>query len=591
MNYWLLAASCIISLSLGAAVQPRVTVNTTSINHLDTVRTIFTGLSVNDTTAWLGVFYPASADVSMIAPLKDIASSPPWTATYPIKWIMCSSIEGCLENGGGQLDFILENALVDDVKICMFTGGINTPVLLAESKAISFKDTYTHPFFGHLARSEDVNEMVVAWNAAVADSTAHVRWGYKQGGPYDFSSVPAKMATYTKEDLCGPPATGHGWFSPQFLYTGVITRLDKKDRVVYYIYGSDNMGWSDEESFKPVPYDGVYVDPDSKVFQTVNIGVVADLGMAEYENVTTTVHPEPEASATAQFLSNRIRSGSGYDYSLLLHDGDISYSMGYLVKWVLFMSKIVSTGLGTRVPYMLNQGNHERDYPNSGGGSDLYPTSADSGGECGVPTEMRFPSPTNRSYADSGWYAVVHGPVLIIMLNSEAQVAEGSPQFAFLDSTLAAVDRLVTPWVVVLSHRPMYYVYSKGGTSDPTFRVLEPTLMKYQVDVFVGAHVHNTFISCPLFNSTCVTEPDETGYLAPIHLGIGNGGETLDLVNDLTPPVWMRYQASEHGYSTWSVSATDFAIRYYGDDNSYGDHEVFRYELNLSREYPRRPKK
>jgi hypothetical protein len=156
-----------------------------------------------------------------------------------------------------------------------------------------------------------------------------------------------------------------------------------------------------------------------------------------------------------------------------------------------------------------HQGNHERDYPNSGGGSDLYSSSYDSGGECGVPTEIRFPSPTNMSTSDGGWYSFRHGPALFVMMNSEAKVDKDSPQYAFVSATLNAVDRKETPWVIVASHRPMYYVYSKGGKIDPTFQVLEDLFVQHEVDVFVVGHVHNTYQSCPVYNGTCVSPPVE----------------------------------------------------------------------------------
>ena len=50
------------------------------------------------------------------------------------------------------------------------------------------------------------------------------------------------------------------------------------------------------------------------------------------------------------------QSGSGYDYSLALHAGDIVYSTGYLQKWNLFNNRLA--GLADRTPYLLGQGNH-----------------------------------------------------------------------------------------------------------------------------------------------------------------------------------------------------------------------------------------
>ena len=53
-------------------------------------------------------------------------------------------------------------------------------------------------------------------------------------------------------------------------------------------------------------------------------------------------------------MKDLVQSGSGYNYSIVLHPGDIVYSTGYALKWDLFTSRI--EGLADRVPYMLGQG-------------------------------------------------------------------------------------------------------------------------------------------------------------------------------------------------------------------------------------------
>ena len=109
--------------------------------------------------------------------------------------------------------------------------------------------------------------------------------------------------------------------------------------------------------------------------------------------------------------------------------------------------------------------------------------------------------------------------------------------------------------------------------------------MQYKVDVFVAAHVHNTFASCAVFNGTCAGPEMEQAdlYRSPIHLGIGNGGEKLDLVGNATvTPAWVDYQASEHGFVTMDFSATTLTLRYYGDNST-----DYHYEMNVDRKYPR----
>jgi hypothetical protein len=82
-----------------------------------------------------------------------------------------------------------------------------------------------------------------------------------------------------------------------------------------------------------------------------------------------------------------------------------------------------------------------------------YPTSADSGGECGVSTYTRYPGPTQTVDAVSDWWAIEHGSALLVMLNSELEIGPGSDQYDFLSTTLSAINRNVTPWSIVMFHR------------------------------------------------------------------------------------------------------------------------------------------
>ena len=53
---------------------------------------------------------------------------------------------------------------------------------------------------------------------------------------------------------------------------------------------------------------------------------------AEYDG-STNHWDEPSAGTTTQHMANVIvNTGNGYNYSLLLHSGDISYATGYEVR-------------------------------------------------------------------------------------------------------------------------------------------------------------------------------------------------------------------------------------------------------------------
>jgi hypothetical protein len=239
------------------------------------------------------------------------------------------------------------------------------------------------------------------------------------------------------------------------------------------------------------------------------------------------------------------------------------------------------TGVFDRVGYVVSQGNHERDFPGSGSID-----SFDSGGECGVPTQTRFPAPTqDPHFQDQGWFAFTHGPVTIVTLNSEFAVAPGSDQYAFLEASLKAVNRSVTPWVIATMHRPMYYVddSSAGGVIDPAFQVFESLLYQYKVDVMLVGHVHNAYASCPVYNGSCVTAPAPGEYDAPVHISIGNAGQGISPINPDKAPGWVLYRAAEWGYSTLHFwNETDMSVNLYGDDD-----DGLRWTTSVHRNWPR----
>jgi hypothetical protein len=221
----------------------------TQIRHLDWVRASFSGVPASAGT-FLAVFYPASANLTAIAPLPYPASAP-WTATAPAKWIMCADIPGCLTSGAGYHDFELVNPF-ETAKIVVFTGGIDAPSFVVASEVVSFTDNAA-PLRGHVTRTRKPDEMQVVWNAAGLDAGQRVKFGTSPGV---YTGVAyATPHTYTVSDLCGAPATTQGWMSPHIWNYALMTGL-KPSTVYYYVFGSDAGAWSSERSFVSAPLPG-----------------------------------------------------------------------------------------------------------------------------------------------------------------------------------------------------------------------------------------------------------------------------------------------------------------------------------------------
>jgi len=111
------------------------------------------------------------------------------------------------------------------------------------------------------------------------------------------------------------------------------------------------------------------------------------------------------------------------------------------------------TPFASAVPYLVGVGNHEVLWPGTAS-NPAFGNARDSGGECNVVTPALLPLPGNATPA-APWYATAAGPLALVVMSSEHDFTAGSPQYAFLEAALAAVDRVATPWLIVTTHRPM----------------------------------------------------------------------------------------------------------------------------------------
>ena len=547
-------------------INAAITLNSTTVAHMgDPLKVDFAGLSSD---GWVGVFCPSTANASAIAPIPN-PGSPPWTAEAPVKYWQCADVPGCAGSGSGSITAVMVNTF-EDCAVIAFAGGLITPIEVARSAPVTFTAP-TAPLRGHLSRTRDPSEMLVVWNAPDAGGAPRVEWGDAPDALTQSSL--AEADSYVREDLCGPSvATTAGWAPPHAWLRARVSGLTPGSaRAVWYRYGSDSGGWSVPLAFAPAPAPGA----------PVHIGVTADVGMAEPDGSTTMNGglPEAQAARTIELLRARLVEKPLFNFSAVVHAGDLSYAIGYAHRWDLFASRL--EGLADRVPYLTGLGNHERDWPGSGSISDFM----DSGGECGIPTTVRFPSPTQNSRAqDSGWWSIEHGAATLIMLNTEVELGPGSDQWDFVNETLAAVDRARTPWVFLFAHRPFYFAWAaepNGGAADPRLLALEPLLVSGRVDAVFAGHVHNVAVTCPLVNATCVQASTSSprAYRAPTHIIIGHGGHDLSAVAAVSPP-WIEYARAEHGYGTLHVwNSTDASVELFGDDD-----DALRYTVWLSRE-------
>jgi hypothetical protein len=149
----------------------------------------------------------------------------------------------------------------------------------------------------------------------------------------------------------------------------------------------------------------------------------------------------------------------------------------------------------------------------------------DSLGECGVGTAQRFRSPLGGPGGPGNgifWYAFQTGSATVVMLSSEHASEPESAQGQWLARTLAAVNRSVTPWVVVTQHRHIYHMslveeeVQRGYIAN-----LEPVFVRFGVDLVLMGHTHDYQRTCPIQNWTCTPG-------APVYVTTGASGALLE---------------------------------------------------------------
>ena len=408
---------------------------------------------------------------------------------------------------------------------------------VATSNTVVFKKG--QPLHGHIALTGDITEMRVMWNSNDGVAAPFVAYGTSENSLTD--KVQGTSHTYTNTDMCNFPANtsvakGGGFIEPGFMHEAVLVELTPGKRY-FYSYGQSAEDMSRVMSFVASPE----TNPD------YNFSFVVYADMGTYTNT--------RADTTADTSLQLVNEGC----ELVIHAGDISYARGIAYLWDQW-HQIVEP-YATKVPYMVGIGNHEYDHLELGQGKD--PSGAagvgfhpewgnygdDSHGECGVPTYNRFTMPGNGNALF--WYSFDYGSVHFIMLSTEHNITEGSPQHTFLAKDLESVDRKRTPWVIVQGHRPMYNSEDYTGDFKVSLgqrRMYEDLLLKHSVDLAWYGHYHAYERVCPVNNGKCV--PHGQG---PVHFTIGSAGYNGD-GSTLLNKSWSMFEDNAYGIAKVTVA-------------------------------------
>ena len=301
--------------------------------------------SDDDSTDWVGVWSPrpANGDYTSIAPTK-------------YKYVTADA------SGAGQAELWLVNSR-QEVVVAYFTGGLDNPVLRAESKAVKFENVAMAMHL-HLALTGEATEMAVDWTSAQdASKNPWVRWGMHPNHLNNTISevshaaseraatviqgthtlllprahvcvmlvccgVQVMTMTYTAEEMCGAPATTEGFRPPGYLHSAVIKGLTPNTEYFYQV------GDSEPHSESPVQH--FWSAPDPKA-DNVEFVIFGDLGQVETDGSFEPSEMDGSILTTTALTADVAQGVVKLNASAaVFHIGDISYARGYVSIWEQF---------------------------------------------------------------------------------------------------------------------------------------------------------------------------------------------------------------------------------------------------------------
>lgn len=490
------------------------------------VNVTFSNLEYAQKTDWVGLYRASEVGVVGTQPKAPIRYQMIGNTTFPYTNGM---VRFKLTNLRGSDGYVF--VVVHETSLSPFTeiSAISNPVTFARPN---------EPLAPRLALTA-TGTMQLSWTSGPT-AKARVIWAPNHtalGDAASSSTAIATASTYLQSEMCGPPANTMGWRDPGMFYTAEFTGL-VEGRTYSYTFGSDEVGWSNEKWSFMAP-----VKPKSKMFAGTSLIAFGDMGKSPVDGSLEHSwdnygRAEVGSIGVASLLEQELET------DLVLHIGDIAYAVGYQSEWDEFHEQI--RHVSGSAPYMTCMGNHEFDTPGIAKSTDpAWVNGTDSGGECGIPYMRRFQMP--RKSEREPWYNFTIGDIAVIMMDTEADYNEGTAQYAAIEAMLHAVDRSVTPWLIVAGHRPMYlsskYPEPSADPTNPhTLLVLEPMFIANRVDLFLAGHHHSYQRTCPIAAGKC--QADRTKGV--VHMVIGMAGYSLSGVNHDDKPEFTAFQDDAH---------------------------------------------
>jgi hypothetical protein len=169
-----------------------------------------------------------------------------------------------------------------------------------------------------------------------------------------------------------------------------------------------------------------------------------------------------------------------------------------------------------------------------------------------ISSQYRFAGMPFEGRADGVLYFSYNaGPVHIISACSfyPGGFAADSPLTLWLQADLAAVDRSITPWILVSVHAPWYNSNTDHqGNGEPMREAFEALFVQYKVAAMFSGHVHAYERSYPVIADGTI-QPAGKGIS---HFNIGDAGASL-YTTWLTQPSWSAFRSAEYGHGQFQI--------------------------------------
>jgi hypothetical protein len=449
-------------------------------------------------------------------------------------------------------------------------------VHVASTDPLAIVNAKETPTAIHLAYTSSFSAMTVSFTTgnlttSTTDAVPVVRYSKVSSKPKPFHIATGTSDSYLASDLCQEPGniTEAGkFYPPGMLHTVEMHELEPLTQYEYEVGVSTNgtvTVWSEPSIFTTAPKGG----DDKQEFSYI---VYGDQGC-----------PDSGCHDGKRWLKSMVKRET--NVTAVHHFGDISYANGAAHVWDAWFRMVAA--FSRTLPLMIAIGNHEYDHTAGGVGKDpsgvktadgFQPSwgnfnANDSGGECGVPMAKRFRMPSSPKSNGVFWYSYSYGLVHTIVISSEHDLSMGSPQYNFLEHDLVSVDRKVTPWVILESHRPLYegqvgeHWISNTLVGEAMRDEFEDLLYVHRVDVVLAGHYHEYHRTClGLYRGVCSKD-------GPVHITVGAAGAPLDnfyaAATTYSNPWTARYLPGVFGYGKLEGNATDlhFSFVQHGDEH------------------------